>query len=1426
MEPPLDRPFFQPSGQGWDDASAPWLAYGPRAQSPQYCADLLQSALPPLAVGAANPNAELSCHWLYAVSFRQGRQLHAQERDKIAQLLHIQQPPADDTAGSELWVAPRLGVTTPWSSKATEILRSCRLPVDKVEALYAWRLRTSDDDRLWHAALLPRLHDPMRQTIGAPSTLHPRHWGNNTPPGRAPKLHRIDLQTLLQPQGASDADRSLLLALNEDERDWLTAQLRQMGRENITAAELMMFAQVNSEHCRHWIFKSLWESHTGDLLDSLFDLIRSTSRADSGSGFKPGLISCYSDNAAVFAGAGEHLLAPDGEGRWQQLATQLHLVAKAETHNHPTGISPWPGAATGVGGEIRDEAAAGRGARSKLGVAGYMVSYPGWDPTQSRPPLSPAGAPFAGPRQILAEAPLGAAAFGNEFGRPNLAGFLRTLEVPAAAVSTPAMPDIELWGYDKPLMLAGGLGQMLAGQEYKAPVPAGAHLVVLGGPAMRIGIGGGAASSVQAGEREAQIDFASVQRENPEMQRRCQEVLDACWRQGDDNPILFIHDLGAGGLSNAVPELLHDCGRSGELLLKPEGLLDELGMRAEEIWCNESQERFLLALHPDRLRAFTALCRREACPHAVIGTTTDGAKGQMRVRLDADLVADAADSLAVDLPLATLFDYNPPTLRTLPPPEAARQRGGAAEHREPQLTQERFARTLGRLLAQPAVGSKAFLIQIGDRSVGGMTARDQMVGANQIPVADCAMTLSGHVAEDHSGEAVALGERAPLAILDPAASVRMAAAEALTNLAAAGVANPAEAVFSANWMAATGQEQADACLQQAVSAFAAFCRALGTPVPVGKDSLFMRSSAWRNFSENSANDKNSGDQAAAHWLPERPGQPCEVVSPLTLAVTAFAPVADVRRQLSAALAPEGDSLLLHLDLGGGQQRMGGSTWQQLQMRLHGPTPDVVPRQLCAFMRALADLNRSGEVLAYHDLSDGGVFAGGFEMALAGGCGLRLFGDTGDLDRLASLLCHEEAGALLQVRADRAEAIVTELADAGLHARCAGRVLTDSRLEIGDDESSSGLVLSLPMTSAETTPPAGAVDLTEALGFANLAEAWSWHSNRVRLARGDRQQQVEQEAKHYATAAQRLAPSTEPSLWHGSGAAALADDTGRQPRVAIVREQGVNGQLEMAAAFMRAGFQAQDLHINDLLHGAQPPDLSAFDGLAFCGGFSYGDTLGAGRGWGRKIIDNDELREEFARFIGDDSKFVLGICNGCQALAAMREIIPGAEHWPEFVGNQSERYEARLVQVAIDEAAAARSPLLAGMGGQSLLVPVSHGEGRVRFAGPEEQDAFLAQGGAGAACRYSCGAQDGRTGESDGAVPYPLNPNGSAQNLAGVYAAQGRVLAMMPHPERVFRTAQLSWAPAAWRRDDRGHWRDDSPWMQLFRNAAKMAMRRD
>ena len=1426
MEPSLDRPFFQPSGQGWDDANAPWLAYGLRAQSPQYCADLLQSALPPLAVGAANPSAELSCHWLYAVSFRQGRQLHPQERDKIAQLLHIQQPPADDTADSELWVAPRQGVTTPWSSKATEILRSCRLPVDKVEALYAWRLRTSDDDRLWHAALLPRLHDPMRQTIGAPSTLHPRHWGNNTPPGRAPKLHRIDLQTLLQPQGASDADRSLLLALNEDERDWLAAQLRQTGRENITAAELMMFAQVNSEHCRHWIFKSLWESHRGDLLDSLFDLIRSTSRADSGSGFKPGLISCYSDNAAVFAGAGEHLLAPDGEGRWQQLATQLHLVAKAETHNHPTGISPWPGAATGVGGEIRDEAAAGRGARSKLGVAGYMVSHPGWDPAQSRPPLSPAGAPFAGPRQILAEAPLGAAAFGNEFGRPNLAGFLRTLEVPAAAVSTPAMPDIELWGYDKPLMLAGGLGQMLAGQEYKAPVPAGAYLVVLGGPAMRIGIGGGAASSVQAGEREAQIDFASVQRENPEMQRRCQEVLDACWRQGDDNPILFIHDLGAGGLSNAVPELLHDCGRSGELLLKPDGLLDELGMRAEEIWCNESQERFLLALHPDRLRAFTALCRREACPHAVIGTTTDGAKGQMRVRLDADLVADAADSLAVDLPLATLFDYNPPTLRTLPPPETARQRGGAAEHREPQLTRERFARTLGRLLAQPAVGSKAFLIQIGDRSVGGMTARDQMVGANQIPVADCAMTLSGHVAEDHSGEAVALGERAPLAILDPAASVRMAAAEALTNLAAAGIANPAEAVFSANWMAATGQEQADACLQQAVSAFAAFCRALGTPVPVGKDSLFMRSSAWRNFSENSANDKNSGDQAAAHWLPQRPGQPCEVVSPLTLAVTAFAPVADVRRQLSAALAPEGDSLLLHLDLGGGQQRMGGSTWQQLQMRLHGPTPDVAPRQLCAFMRALADLNRSGEVLAYHDLSDGGVFAGGFEMALAGGCGLRLFGDTGDLERLATLLCHEEAGALLQVRADRAEAIVTELADAGLHARCAGRVLTDSRLEIGDDESSSGPVLSLPMTSAETTPPAGAVDLTEALGFANLAEAWSWHSNRVRLARGDRQQQVEQEAKHYATAAQRLAPSTEPSLWHGAGAATLADDTGRQPRVAIVREQGVNGQLEMAAAFMRAGFQAQDLHINDLLHGAQPPDLSAFDGLAFCGGFSYGDTLGAGRGWGRKIIDNDELREEFAHFIGDDSKFVLGICNGCQALAAMREIIPGAEHWPEFVGNQSERYEARLVQVAIDEAAAARSPLLAGMGGQSLLVPVSHGEGRVRFAGPEEQDAFLAQGGAGAACRYSCGAQDGRTGESDGAVPYPLNPNGSAQNLAGVYAAQGRVLAMMPHPERVFRTAQLSWAPVAWRRDDRGRWRDDSPWMQLFRNAAKMATRRD
>ena len=930
------------------------LAYGPAAHSLKHCDHLLALALESSQRSKELQDIiELSCHWLYYLA---GPVLAApdveEKKSRLAQLLQIDDwnlPSHED----EIWVGPRPEIISPWSSKAADILTSCQVTCapGQVEALLAWRIQRPawlDPSTVEWTALIndlgELLHDRMRQVLLTgpqdktdylQQRLDRYDGGYPIPPLRRIELAQLQTEVAAHPLLQS-LDENLLLDLAE--------RLQEAGRTDVTAAELMMFAQVNSEHCRHWIFRSRWQRDGKPLKHSLFDLIRLTSSAsdDPSKGqWKPGLVSCYSDNAAVFEGFGRHLLAPDENGLWRHHDCTLHLVAKAETHNHPTGISPWPGAATGVGGEIRDEAAAGRGGRSKMGVSGYMVSEPGWH----RPPphrLSPTGAPFAGPRQILVEAPLGAAAFANEFGRPNLAGFLRTLEIPAGEVQG-ADGQTELFGYDKPLMLAGGMGFLIDGQQHKAPVPTGAHLVVLGGPAMRIGIGGGSASSLVAGQGDADFDFASVQRDNAEMQRRCQQVLDACWQQEDQNPVLFIHDLGAGGLSNAVPELLHDCGRGGQLELSnfsPDRgrLLSEDGMTAEEIWCNESQERFLLAIAPDRLESFLKLCEREACPRFLLGQTTDG--DRLVVNADDNLI-DGDDRTPVDLPLAVLFDYDPDTARTLP--SSTRTDTGTEPLQRPEDGLDRldFQPVIwwaGALLSWPSIGSKAFLVQIADRSVGGLTARDQMVGPGQIPVADCAMTLASHLANDWTGEAVAMGEKAPLALLDPAASVRMAVAEALTNIAAAGISDPSQVRLSANWMADTGDEQADAQLYLAVEAFSEFCRQLDIAVPVGKDSLFMHSAAWQQ----------KGD-----WVPLRKEAPSRVKSPLTLTVTAFAPVPDVRSQVTPALVPPApadleerlsgrrptdppETLLIHIDLGQGRRRLGRLLLAAGRSRVHRP----------------------------------------------------------------------------------------------------------------------------------------------------------------------------------------------------------------------------------------------------------------------------------------------------------------------------------------------------------------------------------------------------------------------------------------------------------------------------------------------------------
>lgn len=1235
-------------------------------------------------------------------------------RDDLDALLNEGEAAAALPSGG-LLIVPRLGTISPWSSKATDILRHCGLTaVHRIEMGRLLWLRRADGSLLDMAAAapaLPILADRMTESV-LPG-LEEGAWlfHEEAPrPLRSVPLLAEGVAALIQ------ANRDWGLALSDGEMAYLADGFTRLGRDP-TDAELMMFAQANSEHCRHKIFNAEWEIDGQAQPHSLFAMIRNTHRHSPA-----GVLSAYCDNAAVIQGPVAARFAPLPDSAEYGYGTEpLHISCKIETHNHPTAIAPFPGAATGAGGEIRDGAATGLGGKPKAGLTGFSVSnlrIPGfeqpWEHDHGRPNR------IVGARQIMTDGPLGAAAFNNEFGRPCLAGYFRAYEwLPPG--------ESRVRGYHKPIMLAGGVGVVRASHVHKTAFPAGAQFVVLGGPAMLIGLGGGAASSMTSGASSADLDFASVQRGNPEMQRRAQEVIDRCIALGEGNPVLSIHDVGAGGLSNAFPELAHGAGLGAKLELR-DIPSDEPGLSPLELWCNEAQERYVLAIAPDGLDLFAALCARERCPFAVLGTAEAG---------DRFLLTDRITGRpAVDMPLPMLLG-KPPRMRR----EAQRR----ARHYPPlDTTGLALEEAAWRILALPSVAAKTFLITIGDRSVGGLVARDQMVGPWQTPVSDVAVTASGFAA--HTGEAMALGERTPLAVASAPAAARMAVAEALTNLCAAAVGNLGQVKLSANWMAACGDSAEDAALYDAVHAVGMeLCPALGIAIPVGKDSLSMRT-VW-----------------------EQDGERREVAAPVSLIVSAFAPVTDIRRTLTPELRLDaGPSRLLLLDLGAGRNRLGGSALAQVFGQFGGEPPDVddAARLKSAF-EVLQALNAAGLLLALHDRSDGGLFACLCEMAFAAHCGLdiRLDALCAGATPLAALF-NEELGFVLQVRAADVGEVLARLGGAGLAALCHG---------LGEPAAGGRIRFTLNGQELLAAPRV------------HWQRRWQETSHRMQALRDNPVCALQEfdalldEDDPGLSVQLSFDPAVPPAI---VGKA--------RPRVAILREQGVNGQIEMAAAFDRAGFAAIDVHMSDILEGRV--SLRDFKGLAACGGFSYGDVLGAGGGWAAGILHHPRARAEFEAFFQRADSFALGVCNGCQMMARLRDLIPGAAHWPRFLRNQSEQFEARLVMV---EVPASPSILFTGMAGSRLPIVVAHGEGRAVFATREEA----------AQARIALRYVDHRGQATE---RYPFNPNGSPQGITGLTTDDGRFTILMPHPERVIRSVQFSWRP----RD----WGEDGPWLRLFQNA--------
>ena len=1251
------------------------------------------------------------------------RPLDSGETALLARLLDYGEPAAG-AKGTLFLVVPRIGTISPWSSKATDIARNCGLAgVRRIERGIAYSL-TGTIPAQQRAALAAPLHDRMTETVLANIEDADALFAH-VPPR---PLGHVPLASLEQ------ANARLGLALADDEIAYLRDAYRALGRDP-TDAELTMFAQANSEHCRHKIFNADWIVDGEQRNASLFAMIRHTHAANP-----QGTVLAYSDNSAIMEGAEARRFHPDGDGIYRPHMELTHTVMKCETHNHPTAISPFPGAATGAGGEIRDEGATGRGAKPKAGLVGFSVSHlriPGaLQPWEAKDPGKPGRIVSA--LDIMVEGPIGAAAFNNEFGRPNLAGYFRTFEGESRGV---------MRGYHKPIMLAGGIGNIAARHSMKSPLPAGSLMIQLGGPGMLIGMGGGAASSMGAGANTEDLDFDSVQRGNAEIQRRAQEVIDRCWQLGDANPVLSIHDVGAGGLSNAFPELAHSAGRGARLDLRAAPSEDS-GMSPREIWCNEAQERYVLSIAPQELERFRAICARERCPFAVLGVTT--ADGHLTVE-DPQLGAKP-----VDLDLSVLLGKPPKMLRDV---KRLQPRLEPLSLEGIELKDAAY-----RVLRHPAVADKTFLIAIGDRTVGGLCSRDPFVGPWQVPVADCAVTLLDY--EGYAGEAFAIGERTPLALIDAPASGRMAVAEAITNLAAARIGRLDRVKLSANWMAAAGYPGEDAALYDTVRAVALeFCPALGVAIPVGKDSLSMRT-AW-------------------------PGG--EVVAPLSLIVSAFAPVLDARGTLTPRLRTDlGETELILVDLGCGKDRLGGSILAQVYTRLGDTCPDADNAKLVkGLFEAVQKLAADDVLLAYHDRSDGGLFAAACEMAFAGHCGVTINLDplapeaTEDVDafkrdaetqlagrvreRALSALFSEELGALLQVRAaDRTRAM-----DA---LRAAG---------LGD----CSHIVGSPNARDEVRVTRNAKPVF-AEKRVDLARAWSETSWRMQAMR-DHPEAAQEEYD-------RVLDAGDPGLSFAASFDVSADlaapfiATGVHPRVAVLREQGVNSQVEMAAAFHRAGFEAVDVHMSDVIAGRIA--LAGFKGLAACGGFSYGDVLGGGQGWAKSILYNPRARGEFEAFFRRLDTFALGSCNGCQMMAALKTIIPGAEAWPAFVRNRSEQFEARFVMVEVLESP---SILMRGMAGSRMPIATAHGEGRAQFARPADAKAALIS------MRFI--NNRGNVTET-----YPLNPNGSPQGITGLTTPDGRFTIVMPHPERVFRSVQMSWTPDGAP--------EDSPWMRMFRNA--------
>ncbi|QXX83514.1 phosphoribosylformylglycinamidine synthase [Providencia sp. R33] len=1225
-----------------------------------------------------------------------------------------------DPFGKLVLVTPRPGTISPWSSKATDIAHNCGLSqVKRIERGVAYYVQGDAlTQAQWHE-VIALLHDRMMETIYSSFEQADALFAHQQP---AP-MKTIDIINGGR-QALATANTEMGLALADDEIDYLQAAFTGLKR-NPTDVELYMFAQANSEHCRHKIFNADWVIDGEEQPKSLFKMIKNTFEKTP-----EHVLSAYKDNAAVMEGSLVGRFFPEPEGRtYRYHQEDTHILMKVETHNHPTAISPWPGAATGSGGEIRDEGATGRGAKPKAGLVGFSVSnlrIPGfeqpWEEDFGKPER------IVNALDIMMEGPLGGAAFNNEFGRPALLGYFRTYEEKVNSHN-----GEELRGYHKPIMLAGGIGNIRADHVQKGEITVGAKLIVLGGPSMNIGLGGGAASSMASGQSDADLDFASVQRDNAEMERRCQEVIDRCWQLGDDNPILFIHDVGAGGLSNAMPELVSDGGRGGRFELR-KILNDEPGMSPLEVWCNESQERYVMAVAPEKLAEFTAICERERAPFAVIGEATE----ERHLTLN-----DAHfDNQPIDMPLDVLLGKTPKMLRDV---KTLKAEPDALDRTAINLNE-----AVKRVLHLPAVAEKTFLITIGDRTVTGMVARDQMVGPWQIPVADCAVTTAS--LDSYYGESMSIGERTPVALVDFAASARMAVGEALTNLACSYVQDLKRVKLSANWMAAAGHPGEDAGLYEAVKAVGEeLCPALGLTIPVGKDSMSMKTRWQQN------------------------GEEREMTSPLSLVITAFGRVEDVRLTVTPELKTVEDNALLLIDLGEGQNALGGSALAQVYRQLGNKAPDVhSPERLLGFFNTIQKLLSEQKLLAYHDRSDGGLFVTLAEMAFAGHCGINVDISSFDEDTLAALF-NEELGAVIQINGADKEYVEACFAEAGL-ANCVHYlgsaihddiVIINSRDTVVYRESRS----LLRQWWAETT--------------------WQMQRLRDNEVCADEEHTLKQDNQD---------PGLNTKLTYD-----IEDDiaapfilSGVRPKVAVLREQGVNSHVEMAAAFDRAGFDAVDVHMSDLLAGNV--SLEQFQTLVACGGFSYGDVLGAGEGWAKSILFNNQVRDEFAAFFSRPDTLSLGVCNGCQMMSNLHELIPGAEFWPRFVRNRSERFEARFSLVEI---ATSPSLLLQDMSGSRMAIAVSHGEGQVetRAAAHLQQ---LEDNGL-VAMRFV--NNYGQVTEQ-----YPANPNGSVNGITSVTSKDGRATIMMPHPERVFRTVSNSWHPETWG--------EDSPWMRIFRNARK------